>query len=37
MQIFVKTIFGKSIKLDVDRADSVESVKVQMEGVPKHR
>jgi hypothetical protein len=39
MQIFVKTISGKSIKLDVDRADTIESVKDQiqsMEGVPKH-
>jgi hypothetical protein len=38
IQIFVKTICGKSIKLDVACRDSIESVKVLlqiMEGIPK--
>ena len=37
MQIFVKTLTGKTITLDVDPADSIESVKqkiLEKEGIP---
>jgi len=37
MQIFVKTLTGKTITLDVDAADTVESVKQKLtdkEGIP---
>lgn len=37
MQIFVKTLVGKTITLDVDPADSIESVKqkiLEKEGIP---